>query len=76
MEARLKNAQRTISLLSSMVDSGEQHSIESRATTLQALLDLETVIAEVKEQRESIDNLRERVTETWIGEDNPKNNIA
>jgi cell division septum initiation protein DivIVA len=59
-----------------MVDSGERHSIESRATTLQALLDLETVIAEVKEQRESIDNLRERVKEAWIGEDNPKNNIA
>ena len=40
---KINQVQRTISLLSSMIDSGEQNSIQSRSDTLQALITLEEI---------------------------------
>ena len=43
MKDKINQVQRTISLLASMVDSGEQNSIQSRSDTLQALITLEEI---------------------------------
>ncbi len=43
MKDKINQVQRTISLLSSMIDSGEQNSIQSRSNTLQALITLEEI---------------------------------
>lgn len=43
MKDKINQVQRTISLLASMIDSGEQNSIQSRSDTLQALITLEEI---------------------------------
>ena len=43
MKDKINQVQRTISLLASMVDSGEQNSIQTRKETLQALITLEEI---------------------------------
>ena len=43
MKDKINQVQRTISLLASMIDSGEQNSIQSRRDTLQALITLEEI---------------------------------
>ncbi len=48
MEDKINQVQRTISKLVSMIDSGEQNSIQSRSDALQALLTLEEIKEEIK----------------------------
>ena len=43
MKDKINQVQRTISLLASMIDSGEKNSIQSRRDTLQALITLEEI---------------------------------
>lgn len=43
MKDKINQVQRTISLLASMIDSGEQNSIQTRRDTLQALISLEEI---------------------------------
>ena len=43
MKDKINQVQRTISLLASMIDSGEKNSIQSRRDTLQALISLEEI---------------------------------
>ena len=43
MKDKINQVQRIISLLASMIDSGEQNSIQSRKDTLQALITLEEI---------------------------------
>ena len=43
MKDKINQVQRIISLLASMIDSGEQNSIQTRKETLQALISLEEI---------------------------------
>ena len=43
MKDKINQVQRTISLLASMIDAGEQNSIQSRSDTLKALITLEEI---------------------------------